>query len=148
MNTKLLRRIQREILKEPRRFDMRSFIDITAPQAPCRTAACIAGWALVITSATDAPITETTFPRLARQVRAAEEKRMRQDEEAGESYEGQAKKVLGLTGPQATRLFYHGAWSRALYRPYVSALLGGDYAKAARIACSRIDHFIKTKGRE
>lgn len=71
MNVKLLRKIKKHILEEPRRFLMRTFMvrksEVVGktfngdsyqriPFAKCGTAACIGGWAVLLSDGMDAPI--------------------------------------------------------------------------------------------
>ena len=57
LNVRLLRRIQRHILAEPKRLDMRSWLIMYSKQQAtenssiprCGTVACIAGWAVALT---------------------------------------------------------------------------------------------------
>lgn len=71
MNVKLLRKIKKHILEEPRRFLMRTFMvrknEVIGktfnsdsyqqiPFAKCGTAACIGGWAVLLSDGMDAPI--------------------------------------------------------------------------------------------
>lgn len=129
LNVKLLRKIQRHITEEPRRFVMSNWMRRGSPGAiitdfasqqpipDCGTAACIGGWALLL---------------------------------SGEDYnsaiintEGKATKILGIEGLEAPgRLFGVSQWGKFKKR----------FEKArrpetrAKIACERIDHYIATKG--
>ena len=47
LNVKLLDRILRHVKKEPRRFNMGQWVD-SSVTAPCGTAACLAGWAVIL----------------------------------------------------------------------------------------------------
>lgn len=131
LNVKLLRRIQKHILEEPRRFFMDWFIakgtpgkkdfkvttdawrggwDLAKSVPACGTAACIAGWVNLFTG------------------------------HKPNAYE-LARKELGITKNQAIQLFNSGLWPE----PYD---LRYEHAKTPRrrasIACKRIEHFIKT----
>ena len=53
MNTRLLRKVQKHILEEPRRLNMDIILDdrVSArdpKNPPCGTVGCIAGWAIVL----------------------------------------------------------------------------------------------------
>lgn len=127
MNVKLLRKIQRHILAEPRRYNQnlwREEVDPADDNHPaCGTIACIGGWANVLTG-----------------------------HGAGSSGSWwQAQTALGLTCEQAGRLFDSVSaipddmWPRKFARAYTNARRP---LTRARIAVRRIDHFIKTKGAE
>lgn len=145
MNVRLLRRIQREILKEPRRFDMDNYFDMNALQARCGTSACIAGWALVLKRHPGKPITETNFPKLARMAQRGVD-RLSYGRNA--VLEERGIKALGITEEQAERLFYHAGWPQPFERLYSLAAGLHLYQDAAEVACERIEHFIETNGEE
>lgn len=48
MNTKLIKQIEQAILAEPRRLEMKTWINRCDRVAPCGTAACIAGYAVIL----------------------------------------------------------------------------------------------------
>lgn len=86
INVRLLRRVQRAILKWPDYFNMSSFGQMTfsplTDKAPnCESAACIGGWAYTL--GTGKP----------------------QGSKSGGYIKRQARKILGLTSEQAERLF-------------------------------------------
>ncbi len=136
INVRLLRRIQKHILEEPRRFFMSGvFIyarnqkhwkrktighSDTSPSPvmpPCKMAACIAGWANILT---------------------------------GHASEGliHAAKILGLSyipdGDReslANRVFIAGYWPRPFWSRYKNARTTRG---RARVAVDRIEHLIKT----
>lgn len=135
MNVKLLRKIQKHILAEPKRYDQDRWlltgkdIDdyVPARQIPaCRTVGCIAGWACVLSN-----------KPLARKF------------EAGDI----AKTLLGLDDSQAKKLFspvYNlfgdpSQWPAKFVDAYQNAKTATG---RARVASRRIDHFIKTGGAE
>lgn len=123
MNVRLLRRIQKQILKEPRQFQMWDVFsdhadDFAIPN--CGTAACIAGWAITITSKTN--------PAKAANIINSYRK---------------AGTELGLEEWQADMLFNFGRWPAQFQKT------SREGTRAfARQAVRRIDHFIKTKGAE
>jgi hypothetical protein len=135
MNVKLLREVKRHILEEPRRLNMNSYgYLVDGPDAPaCKTVGCIAGWSGLLSQGHLTAETGSSFmdPEVARE-------------------------ALKLTENQADRLFTE---------PWVA--LGGEkrghcwpikFAKRfeaatseiqkAKVTAARIEHFIKTKGRE
>lgn len=134
MNTKLLRRIAKHITEEPRRLDMsgfyykprRSFVlDHSAPKvpcydpAPCGTAACIAGWAVGLELGDVAAMSTAIRPR--------------------------AEKLLGIDFIQSSRLFFVEYWPKNLSQKYERA---ATVAEKAKVAVTRINRFIRTKGAE
>jgi hypothetical protein len=140
MNVKLLRKVKRHILAEPKRLDM-DFVAseiIAGPRAPrCGTVGCIAGWSALLASPV---IPATVAGRLAL---------MGWDS---------GKKALELTESEVNRLF-NEPW--LVYGPrkrdgavgwpekFAKAYLGAKTPRQrAGITARRIEHFIKTKGRE
>lgn len=126
LNVRLLRRIQKHILAEPRRFVMGNFVNHGEPGTSvlidderttfpsCGTAACIAGWACLLTD---------TKPR------------------GRFSWGSAARKVLRLSNLQACDLFSTTFWPNKY---------GSDFYRAKTVrgrvnaAVRRIDHLIKT----
>ena len=136
LNVRLLRKIQRYIMEEPRRFMMRGIIargtpgktdwdfhwsDIAHRVPPCGTAACIAGWTNLLTGASQGDESDLT----------------------------RARERLGITSPIARYapdpLFDLQAWPEPFRSRYSKA---ANPKRRAQIAAERIDHFIKTKGAE
>lgn len=134
LNVKLLRKIQRHILAEPRRYDQNAIF--TRGLTPgdiyeeghvvpsCGTIACIGGWA----------------GALSKQKRPTD----------WNNYENTlrfAQRVLRLDDRQATRLFAGtgGGWPERFDTAYEKAKTPRG---RALVAVRRIDHFIKTKGQE
>lgn len=134
MNVKLLRRIKRHILAEPKRLRMSTWLatrnDWTVlkgkfifshvsewgepgsqPVPKCGTVGCISGWARVL---------------------------------SGDEH-GISRALLGLDDEQAERLFYVSAWPAKLMSKYVSAK---TQLTRAKLCGERIDHFIATEGAE
>jgi hypothetical protein len=125
LNVKLLRKIKKHILKEPRRFFMYDVIQTGQPRKEtytddrgkqvkfpsCGTAACIAGWACVLNQA---PVS------------------MRE-----------AEYLLGINGQEGTNLFLVDFWPQPFQDKFNNAKTG---IVRAKIAAARIDHFIQTKG--
>jgi hypothetical protein len=120
MNVKLLRKIQAAIKAEPRRFVMNNWINRRSRVAPCGTSACIAGHAVLLSF--KLPWKEAAGLRLK------------------EHPSIEAMRLLKLSYNEATLLFYESAW------PY--QFKPGRGTTLAKHAIARIDHFIRTKGRE
>ena len=133
MNIKLLRQIKREILKRPTQFNMNWWFqkrDSLGNRAGgCGTAACIAGWAVAIAGTEKG---ETI--RLA--------------EFSGGSFfdtntPDSAKSILDISDDHAHRLFDRSNWPMRYLDERANTSM-----KVAKLAAARIEHFIKTKGRE
>lgn len=130
MNTKLLRKVQKHILAEPRRLNMDCILirdlDTEDTDNPlCGTVGCIAGWAWVISG------------------------------KKGDDFNlADAGKELALRPIEQDRLFTepkyawegcHSTWPIDFAKAYRAA---SDAETRAEVTSKRIDHFIKTKGRE
>ncbi len=122
MNVRLLRRVQRAILKHPDQFNMRWWfhaLDATGrPAGGCGTAACIGGWALALSK-------KLTPMQASRH----------------DLHSSDYANLLGLTPDQADRLFIDDEWP-AKYQLFQCATVKG----MARLAARRIDWFIKSNG--
>ena len=138
LNVRLLRRIQRHILEEPRRFQMDAEIiqaktqhqwlncitffsrDASKTMPPCGTAACIAGWANILSDI---------------QLRGREGRNSAAD-------------LLGIEAGNSWchhPLFFARNWPE----PYATRYKNAKTPKLrAKIAAARIEHLIKTKGAE
>ena len=130
MNTKLLRDVARHISEEPRRLDMERITkrgkEIKGEAPPCGTAACIAGWALLLTHDKEITGYENGFPVV----------------------NGRCLDVVdaaSLIGDEDHRLFFLSSWPKKFREPYAAA---ETPQQRAEIAVARIEHFIKTKGEE
>ena len=131
MNVRLLRKIQEHILAEPKRYEQESWA------TSCGTAACIGGWACILTGSRPKSVANETFDVF-----------------------GKARRVLGLEYEAAERLFSvpceyvvrNAAIFKARYiwpLKYQKRYLAAKTAKGrVRVAIDRINHFIKTKGAE
>lgn len=147
-NWRLLRRVQRTILKYPDQFHMGDWatsghVDHCAPIGRCGTAACIGGWAVVLN------------------------KKSKPSRYRGYWLETNARKVLGLPKPGlfqpdlADTLFYVERWPEPFQKQYRKIMehaysnydahrkgwekRAEKYAlKLAQVAAKRIDHFIET----
>lgn len=128
---RLLRRIKHRILKEPRQFCMSGFfvssddLEATWEIPNCNTAACIAGWALVLS--------KNSSPRIAREACRG----------SGFRIDSTARIVLEIDFYQSTRLFYQCNWPLRFQR-----FDDEGTAEFAQQAAARIDHFIATEGEE
>ena len=124
MNVKLLRKVAKHILEEPRRFMMRTWRVKGAPGEPlydhkrkhkfpsCGTVACIGGWCALL---------------------------------SGKDVFGtNLHKLVGITVAQGDRLFYRSSWPKQ----FKSKFKEDGSLTSARIGAKRIEHFIKTKGKE
>lgn len=137
MNVRLLRRVAKHIAAEPNRLVMADWIVLKADSGmdkvkdwgefshrfpPCNTTGCIAGWTVLLRE------------KVAKSSFAVSD---------SQNISCRAQALLGLNGDQSMRLF--GAWPYKFQGPYEKAK---SAAKRARIAVARIEHFIKTKGKE
>lgn len=134
MNVRLLRKVKNHILEEPRRFIMRTWLltreYVGGPSYPsdngakevkfakCGTAACIAGWAVLLH---DKRI--TNYDEIARR----------------------ASELLELDEMKSYRLFGATWWPEPFGSQYRKAKTPTARAK---IAAARIEHYIKTEGAE
>ena len=140
MNVKLLREVEKRILAEPRRFDMMTFgtklnkrtIRALGKQAPpCGTVACIAGH-----------VDWMAHPRLfAASVALGD---------YDDSIVKRAAKELGLgfelsQDTNAGRLFFDNEWPEKFQAALAEAKTP---LQRAEVAVKRIEHFIKTNGKE
>lgn len=138
MKIRKLRKLKEWILAEPRRFDMTFWAGqintILAQQPPCGTVGCLAGMACHMEGKKLVAGTGMTEDDLV--------------------ISREAGWILGLSNVQASRLFYldtlhgnagGGTWPKRFENAYLKA---GTLEEKAKIAAKRIDHFIKTDGRE
>jgi hypothetical protein len=127
VNRKLLRKIRDMIAKRPRQFLMDAFFDSicqTGEKAShCGTAACIAGWAIVLGRKAKDP------------AHAAQSVPLR-----NKAFDVGAK-LLGLSQYQAGTLFSHYQWPEPFYARLNKATTP---RAAANAAVARINHFLKT----
>lgn len=136
----LLKRIKRHILAKPERFDMQDWGRPNDGETPCGTAACIAGWAVILSSKDpqkfyraakldqkdiDKGVDDTRPSRLAKLLHGP-----------NNSAFDKAQKLLGLSDEQAGDLFYQGRWPEQFR--------GGLHSNLAKRAAKRIDHLIET----
>lgn len=138
---RLLRIIQRIILEEPKRMNMRvpCVLDVdkksrnftarmTASDIreypPCKTVGCVAGWADNLTLG-GAPVSAKARQWARVQARAI--------------------RVLGLTKKEANNLFHVHNWPDEFERRYRRAENMGDYEERAKVTAERIDFFFKKR---
>lgn len=125
INVRLLRRIQKQIAKEPKQFRMDRYFQHYPGSIPnCGTACCIGGWAIT----------------LGGKFKTPEQARM----EASDVH-WSAKDALGLTIFQAARLFHLSNWPEPFRHEFFDAR---TLTQKAKVAIARIDRFIATKGAE
>lgn len=136
MNVRMLRKLEKWIMAEPRRFDMRNWSGnqriINKNKPPCGTVGCLAGMACHMQGMNLTPgMSEVS---------------------KDEYIPGVATKILDLTAGQAERLFYIAgmhysdiAWPASFAAAYKKAKTPTAKVK---VAVARIEHFIKTKGAE
>ena len=158
MNTAKLRKLQKWILEEPRRFDMLDWSGrdaiVAEQKPPCNTVGCLAGMTCHMEGGKLGNGNYAIFTiRLPGEVAAQIHKAYIED---------YARNVLGLTQPQANNLFllrsihgagrffetdtpetYEGYWPKVWEAKYLAAQ---TVEQKARVAARYIDFFIKTKG--
>lgn len=141
-NWPLLRQIMKDIAAKPLRLDMREGVDLDDSIAPCRTTACIAGWATV------KQIQVKTKLNWAKSAAKIPHKNWDGSPSTVADWaviETRAGRLLGLNYEQKERLFYKDNWPDE----FKEAMIYAKNRKAeSRIAVKRITHFIKTRGRE
>lgn len=122
MNVRLLRRIQKQILKEPRQFYQDAWFERAEGIPNCGTAACIAGWAIALS------------------------KKMTPAKAIGKFKDPSkfGRRLLDLEKEQSEKLFYRENWPSKYGRLYSSSSI----KEKARTAVKRIDRFISTNGAE
>ena len=133
INVRLLRRIQKHILEEPKRLDMGRWcrkkewdgFQLFPEVFPeCGMQACIGGWAIVLSGGR----INRGFSPLNMEDRAA--------------------KLLGLDEGQSSRLFFAREWPvRLIPRPRNAEATRCQIMRDAKKAVERIDIFIESKGK-
>lgn len=145
----LLRKVEKQILDEPRRLDMNQWGITNEPneQFPaCKTQGCIAGWTCMLSD-------KGLWKSLVQKSRSGDYTERRLDMFLpGFVPSEKAAKLLNLTEKQADNLFYFKLWKSGVSgwpEKYSNAY---DKAKTpagrARATVNRIEHFIKTDGAE
>lgn len=131
MNTKLLNKIIRHIREKPKRFNMK-VLARKSRLTTCGTAACIAGWAVLLTRADKQD--KKSFHSLI--------------DSGLVSFWYAGASAIGLDQEEARQLFEAYNWPERYRKPLMAAQRHGHHRKAVEIAVRRIRHFIKTKGVE
>lgn len=131
MNTALLRRVKATILEEPGRLNM-EIPFLPDSSVPCGTAACIAGWTVILARRRGREPFSTTCKRLDRSCEGRHH---------WLEIEPKARELLGITQEQSSTLFHSDDWPYPFSQRYGNALTDGQRAK---VAAQRIEHFIKT----
>lgn len=144
MNVKLLRKIQRTILKHYRQVDMSSWFDSTSARTPrCGTTACIAGWAVTFqvapTKLSPLLAAKSMNPNFLSHGSWMVGDRVKEMTQAG-------MEALDLTPNQADRLFFDNSWPEELSVKLATQRPGTK--RYAQVVSERIDLFIKSKGRK
>jgi hypothetical protein len=152
---RLLRRVQKRILKEPKQFEMSTGFILNGHNAGilfsstpdyirhgeipnCGTAACVAGWALTLGTGCKKPI------QAARKFHE-----FRKLKSVWGPIESRARRILSLSKEQSNRLFYADQWPVQFNRDRsLTGFSRLSKRKQAQLAVKRIDHFIKTDGAE
>ncbi len=133
MNTKLLRKVQRAILREPKRYNQDTWCDgnSISPDGSCGTVGCIAGWACAI---------EVGLEEYAQKYTGFD----------APSIEMNARKFLDIDyiRGESPRLFLTENWPK-IFHPWIGEygrLKGRPWTKAL-LAVLRIEIFIRSEGR-
>lgn len=127
INVRLLRKVERHILAEPRRLDMGYWAGDN-DATPCNTAGCIAGWTEILSGESVASVKE------------------RGGCIAFSDIPHTAAAHLRLARDQALLLFHTTHWPDNFYDAYYAHPRGSR--GRARATADRIEHFIKTNGAE
>jgi hypothetical protein len=139
---KLLRRVKKHILAEPKRLQMGAWGYRTS-ETQCGTAACIGGWAAILNKLPGKKILE--LPKFEIYATVDSAPYTSPKEIAVGSAQG--RNALEITPRQATRLFFVDQWPWKYQRAYVVAeRQPNTFKKIAVITAERIEHFIKTGG--
>lgn len=135
MNVQLLLQICDRIAKHPEAFKMESW----AEQTECGTAACVAGYACILSG---------VQPNFSERCTGEDDRRTATFGE-NEVCQFKAAELLELTCIQTRRLFFTtyrcDGWPIDYFRRYDDAKTPEE---RAAVAVERIHHFIKTEGRE
>ena len=150
-----LRWIEKQILEEPKRFNM----DLVTEQHPfeavrndddlpqCGTVACIAGWYAIKKSGK--LVNERLLIWDENSSRYKAEKFKLWIYALPPGFRGDemdyAQKKMGLTDGEASALFHTDSWPDSFRNSYNNAQCSGNRKMLARIAARRIEHFIKTR---
>lgn len=137
MNTELLRKVQRAILREPKRYDQNDWHggkEEISPDGSCGTVGCIAGWACAI---------EVGLPQYFKKYIT---------DFTGYFIPDDACTYLDISGGgyayESSRLFHAESWPK-IFSPWIrsnGSLKGRPWTKAL-LAVIRIEIFIRSKGK-
>ena len=147
INTQLLKRIKRAIMKEPTRLDMDSYFyeeDNRKYGPPCKTVGCIAGWAVLFDTQdrlVAAPKNGVNAKVMVDVMNLANEEAFRK----GVDVERTASRILGTGVRAGRRLFFVERWPKKFQDAYHAA---SNPAQIAKVTCARINLFIRTGGTE
>jgi hypothetical protein len=131
MTVELLKKVAAKLrrMRHKKHFDMRDWIQ----ENECGTAACIAGHALL----------DAGYRLRIRDYEIVSPKGRKVDPSSA------AQRLLGLSSEQAARLFVAINWPKEFRgKDDGEACYDPDIYNDPKVAAARIDHFIKTKGRE
>jgi hypothetical protein len=117
MNVDLLKQVADAIEKDPVRLDMSSWTDTDDAVAPCKTTACIAGWAVTLSLAKQA----LDDPKAWRKAVVSMDR-----ENRPLSISDSAVEKLGITDAQSEKLFHADGWPKDLYNEYCEAEIKRD----------------------
>jgi hypothetical protein len=161
MNVAKLRKLERFILAEPRRFDMKEWGETSIgggdkyilrdQKPPCGFVGCLAGSAVAMEYKGKTLAFDGAYVRVVEMIPATGE--IIDSHEIGKTPE-MAQEILGLSQEEADRLFFlpaslHEASTLGWPEKYDKAYQAAKTLKGkARVAVRRIEHFIKTKGKE
>lgn len=136
INVRRLRAIQRQIAKEPAQFIMSRWFRKGVEFPNCGTAACISGWAVSLNQKANPLQTAIKLdPDFQREGALSSRLHCQMPRKAG--------RLLGLNRKQCQRLFFLTEW------PCKFQFSDWRCAETrAELAIARIDHFIKTNGKE
>lgn len=131
INIPALKRVRDYILQESEGFDMEVFL-LKTDEVACGTKCCIAGTATLL----DNPRQYLRWLK----------------DESDDKVQFAATHALGLTESQAGRLFFLPGWNddyQGWPDKFAKRYNRASTAKGrAKVAADRIDHFIKTRGKE
>lgn len=158
----LLRKVEKVILDDPKKFDMGRWATVfdktakgynprnkTIVHNSCGTVGCIAGWTCLLADKK----TQKKLTAIAKQnTKGDVEAGMDEKRAVGRASlsrmldpQKQALSLLGIDAAQASKLFHESNWPLSYFLESVNA----PTPKArAKIAVARIEHFIKTNGAE
>jgi len=117
---RLLRRIQKHILKEPHRLAMRSWA-APSQEVRCGTVGCIAGWAVMLTT-----------PRVQKSVKVGMN---------NFNWAFLGRRALRIGDKRAHVLFHSEHWAGDYHERLNETRSQKDYAN---VTVERIEHFIQT----